>query len=283
MTNQRLIMTKLARYFHNTLIIIFLFLALPVLSFAMRPVTSTSTSDKNDYTIITSSSPSSVSAHLDSDSDDSISSHTSSTGSSGSNWSDDELSGESFGFYLNSKNIFEEYQSHTQTADGIAWRKILRDTYLDECVKPKAMQQFCKNDSDIHKLAQKATTMLMMAGFLTKIHEYAIQAFPDNLFEGESTNTIGIYRHKFCKTYIDAIRDCQEVPAPIRELRLEQSYKDKIPVTHSTAGSIRPDVYWPSLGVVFDFKNFDAGISETEIGKWREHLPLFVKFFEISE
>lgn len=115
---------------------------------------------------------------------------------------------------------------------------------------------------------------------LSQIHALAILAFDESILikKGCSANNIGTYRHTFCAHFLRNI----QYQGYLDFLAIEKSYLDKQPVTGGK-GSVRPDVYWPDIGHVFDFKFLGARVKNIDAILWNKHILEYKTFDEIYE
>lgn len=198
--------------------------------------------------------------------------------SSVSNFSEGIFKG-SFEEYLKEKGFLDRFKIYDQK--DVGWRKTQRETYLEEMItilktdcldSTKLLEMGILEDDDAHS----AATIQVI---LENVHRSADKSFPEELFDGENNKSVGTYRHTFCKRYIEAI---QQETGYLTFLILEQSYLMGETVQSGTKGSVRPDVYWPEKGIAFDYKNWDAIISNLDTEKGKKHIPGFKRLIQIN-
>ncbi|AIL13218.1 hypothetical protein IM40_06460 [Candidatus Paracaedimonas acanthamoebae] len=198
--------------------------------------------------------------------------------SSVSNYSDGIFKG-SFEEYLRQNRLLDRFKRYDQ--EDIEWRKTQRESYLEEmitilktdCLDPtKLLEMGILQDESAHS----AATIQVI---LENIHRSADKSFPEDLFDGENNKSVGTYRHTFCKKYIEAI---QQETGYLKFLLLEYSYLMGETVPSGTKGSVRPDVYWLEKGIAFDYKNWDAIVSDLDTEKGKQHIPNFKRLIQIN-
>ena len=197
-----------------------------------------------------------------------------STGSSGSNYSDD-LFTHTFETFLKEQGALDKYKAHKD--EDTSWRGRLRDEYLEE-MSARVMGDCYNRDNSLTVQiigASVGPTRLKILTILSLIADNAILAYSD---EAEPS-IIGTYRHTFCEKYLAQINTA----GYLSFLALEKSFKNKNIVPKGTAGSVRPDVYWQDEGIAFDYKFGGASVKDSDIAAWTEHLPNYHGYEEIKK
>ena len=149
-------------------------------------------------------------------------------------------------------------------------------------METKISSEYEKDCNSIQTDCKRAGNPTPVGTLLEDIMRAAVIAYPEELLENNA-QIIATYRHKFCNVYIKSIQKSRSGCGVFDQLLLESSYYNKSSVHYSHAGSVRPDIYWPQKGYVFDFKFMGGSVRNTEVERWKEHLPFFSNYRAIRE
>lgn len=193
---------------------------------------------------------------------------------SGSNFSDDFKDLEKFHNYIgantHSNSNWEDLKKGYLDNISLYIKKILFD---ENSFFYKNIVYISKSNGNYSKQS--------VNNVLSQIHALAILAFDESILtqKGCSANNIGTYRHTFCAYFLKNIKN----NGYLDFLEIEQSYLNGEITNNGTKDSVRPDVYWPDIGHVFDFKFLGARVKNIDTMLWNKHILDYKTFDEIYE